>query len=60
MLVIGWVLLALECLLALLFGYLFWHFWSRSAMKRAIALRAIIVYAVGCFFCLLLMLSLPL
>lgn len=60
MLGLAWIIFLAECLLSLFFGVIFWHFWARSAMKRAVAIRAILVYAFGCTAFLLLTLFLPL
>ena len=60
MLGLGWVVFVAELLLALFFGALFWHFWTRSAMSRSVAKRAIFIYAAGCIVFLLLTLFLPL
>ena len=60
MLGLGWVVFVAELLLSLFFGALFWHFWTRSAMNRSVAKRAIFVYAAGCIVFLLLTLFLPL
>lgn len=60
MLGFAWILFIVECLLSLFFGFVFWHFWTHSAMKRAVAIRAILVYASGCIVFLLLTFFLPL
>lgn len=60
MLGLGWVVFIAECLLSLFFGMMFWRFWTRSAMKRSVARRAIFVYALGCILFLFLTLFLPL
>ena len=60
MLGLGWVVFVVEVLLSLAFGALFWHFWTRSAMERPVATRAILVYAFGCLVFLMLTLFLPL
>ncbi len=60
MLGLGWIVFFAELLLALFFGAVFWHFWTHSAMTRAVATRAILVYASGCAVFLLLTLFLPL
>ena len=60
MLGLGWVVFIAEVILALLFGALFWHFWTHSAMSRSVAKRAIFIYASGCIVFLLLTLFLPL
>jgi hypothetical protein len=60
MVTFGLILLGLEAFFSLLCGFVFWHFWSRSAMKRSIARTAIAIYALGCLGILLLMFFLPL
>ena len=57
---LGIVVLVIECVFSIFFGMVFWHFWSRSAMKRSTAIRAILMYASGCIIFLLLTLLLPL
>lgn len=56
----GFVLLAIECVFSIFFGMVFWHFWSRSAMKRPTAIRATLIYVSGCILFLLLTFLLPL
>ncbi len=56
---LGLILLGIECILSIFFGFIFWHFWSRSAMPRSTAVRAIIIYASGCTVFLLLTFFLP-
>lgn len=56
----GLVLLIIESVFSIFFGMVFWHFWSRSAMKRPTAIRAIFIYASGCILFILLTLLLPL
>lgn len=60
MLELGWILFVIECLLSIFFCLVFWHFWTHSAMKRAVATKAILVYAFGCVIFLLLTIFLPL
>lgn len=60
MLQIGWIVLAIEFFLSILLSWIFWHFWTHSAMRRPVAVRAIIIYALGCAICLALTFFLPL
>lgn len=60
MILFGWTLLGIEIFLSVLSGLLFWHFWSHSAMQRNVAVRAVIVYGIGCSCCLLLTFFVPL
>ncbi len=60
MIELGWVLFAVECVFVLFFCFVFWYFWSHSAMRRSVAIRATAVYALGCIAFLLLMFFLPL
>ena len=57
---LGLVVFALECVFAVFFSVVFWHFWTHSAMKRSDAMKALAVYAIGCVVFLLLTLCLPL
>jgi len=57
---IGWMFFGTELFIALVCGLVFWYFWSHSAMSRSAARYALLVYALGCVFCLFLSLFLPL
>lgn len=59
MLEIGWMILGIEVIFSIFFCFVFWHFWSRSAMKRSVAIRAFLIYALGCTAFLLLMFFMP-
>ena len=57
---IGWTMVGIECLLAIVFGYILWFVWSRSAMDRSVAKIALAVYVTGCIACLAFSIFLPL
>ncbi len=57
---IGWMFIGTEILVALIFGFILWYSWSRSAMDRPTALKAISLYALGCALCILFGLLVPL
>lgn len=59
MILVGWILLGIEVLISVLCALIFWHFWSHSAMPRATAIRATVIYGLGCLLCLLFTFFLP-
>ena len=59
MLGLGWLLFAIECAFSIFFVLVFWHFWTHSAMKRSVAVKAILIYSLGCLVFLSLMIFLP-
>lgn len=60
MIALGWMLLGVELFFSALSGFIFWHFWSHSAMTRGVAVRAITIYLLGCLACIMLTFFIPL
>ncbi len=57
---IAWAVFGIELLIAILFGVIFWYFWSNSAVSHITILKALLVYSLGCALCLLFAVTLPL
>ena len=57
---VGWILLLIECVVAVATGFFFSRFWSQATISRSVRVRAIVIYSVGCALCLFLTLLLPL
>ena len=60
LLLIGWIVFALECALAVVSGFVLSRFWSQATIRSGVRVRAVIVYAIGCAVILGFSLLLPL
>jgi len=57
---VGWLAFVFESIVAAAFGVIFWRVWAHSAMSKATAKKALLIYAVFSAMCLLVTFFVPL
>jgi|GEM_PF-5571758 hypothetical protein len=57
---IGWIVLAFELVLSIIFGFVFRRFWSQATIDKRVRIVALVAYSVGCILILAFAMSLPL
>ena len=57
---VAWTFLAGELALAVIFGFVFWYFWSHATITAPVRVRAMLIYILGCALIILFTLSVTL